>query len=218
MEEALADFTGGVDEEDLTGGHSSGFAENHFTGTRDGSGSSTEDRDSETGESTGETDDPEENGDPNEDGDNTTAVAEQTGRGAKTGSADPDRSTAAAGLARESIECVVIGYTTNAAGEPRSLLLAAPMRERLVFVAKVSLDQVEPAARIGMQDRLMSLHQNWPITNSPFGGRWLKPELFCQVQFSGWSVGGRLTDPYVIRFAVVTTPVDAGFSPTAVSR
>jgi hypothetical protein len=114
----------------------------------------------------------------------------------------------------ESIECVVFGYTTNIEGEPRSLLLAAPEGSHLRFVAKVSFDDVAPDVAQQMTGRFSSLHQRWPVVRSPYGGRWLKPELFCEVEFSGWTLNGRLSDPYVTRLAVLATPehVDSDFT------
>ncbi|MGE0377779.1 MAG: hypothetical protein AB7I48_10795 [Planctomycetaceae bacterium] len=104
---------------------------------------------------------------------------------------------------KESIQCMVIGYTTNRTGEPRSLLLAAPIRDRLRFVAKVPLERIEQRALAGIPEQLPSLHQGRPVTASPFGGRWLKPELFCDVRYSGWTTNGRLSDAYVTQFALV---------------
>jgi hypothetical protein len=127
---------------------------------------------------------------------------------------DPSRNDSI--VRSESIECVVFGYTTNIQGEPRSLLLAAPEGRHLRFVAKVSFDDVAPEVAPQMTQRFVSLHQRWPVVRSPYGGRWLKPELFCQVEFSGWTLNGRLSDPYVTRLAVVKTPEHVGSDVTSV--
>lgn len=104
----------------------------------------------------------------------------------------------------DSIECVVIGYTTNSAGEPRSLLLAALIHNRLRFVAKVGLNRVNPETLAGIPEQLPTLVQRRPVAASPFGGRWLRPELFCQVRHAGWTSNGRLGDPYIMQISPLT--------------
>ncbi len=107
---------------------------------------------------------------------------------------------------RESIECVVFGFTTNDEGVPRSLLLAAPIQGRLTFVAKVPLSRVLPAAYVGIEERFSLLLQSWPVVTSPYGAHWLKPKLFCHVRFSHWTGAGRLNEPFVTEFAMATEP------------
>ncbi len=106
----------------------------------------------------------------------------------------------------ESIECVVVGFTTNDEGVPRSLLLAAPIQGRFTFVAKVSLERVQPEAYVGVEERFSLLRQSWPVVRSPYGGHWLKPKLFCHVRFSHWTGSGRLSEPFVTEFAMVAKP------------
>ncbi len=103
----------------------------------------------------------------------------------------------------EKLQCLVFGYTTNAQGDPRSLLLAAPLHGGLKFVGKVSVDNVDPMTLSQMAERFASLQQRFPTINSPYGGRWLKSELFCVVEFTGWSLNGRLNSPYISDYAFV---------------
>lgn len=103
----------------------------------------------------------------------------------------------------EKLQCLVFGYTTNAQGEVRSLLLAAPQRGELRFVGKVSVDDVEPAALNEMRSRFSDITQPYATVRSPYGGRWLKSELFCVVEFTGWAINGRLTNPYISQYTFV---------------
>ena len=109
----------------------------------------------------------------------------------------------------ERLQCLVFGYTTNAQGEVRSLLLAAPERGGLRFVGKVSVDDVDPDALTGMSERFSEMVQPFPTVRSPYGGRWLKSELFCVVEFTGWAINGRLTNPFISQYAFLE-PADSG--------
>jgi hypothetical protein len=101
------------------------------------------------------------------------------------------------------LDCVVLGYTTNAGGDVRSLLLAAPVENRLRFVGKVGIEHVETDVLAKMTPLFAQLRAPRPVIPSPYGGYWLRPELFCEVEYSGWSNGRRLEGAFVQRMAVV---------------
>jgi hypothetical protein len=107
------------------------------------------------------------------------------------------------GASRESlpeVECLILGYTTNAGGEIRSLLLAAaPDFKFLRFVAKVPVDQVDPHLLEELLQKFDEIPASKPMVRCPYGGRWVQPELFCIANYEGWTAEGRLSSPYVVR-------------------
>lgn len=138
----------------------------------------------------------------------TTRSGGASGGGTSNTSPGTSASSSRSSIRRdEKLQCLVFGYTTNAQGDARSLLLAAPQHGGLKFVGKVSVEDVDPDALSKMTERFSSLQQRFPTVYSPYGGRWLKPELFCEVDFSGWSINGRLNNPYISNFAFVTPEV-----------
>ena len=103
------------------------------------------------------------------------------------------------------IECLILGYTTNATGEIRSILLAAaPNRKLLRFVAKVPVDQVAPNVLATLLAKFEEIPASSPMVRCPYGGRWVQPELFCVVSFEGWTADERLHNVQVTRLMNTT--------------
>jgi hypothetical protein len=98
------------------------------------------------------------------------------------------------------VECLILGYTTNAGGEIRSLLLAAaPDFKFLRFVAKVPVNQVNPQLLEELLQKFDEIPAAKPMVRCPYGGRWVRPELFCITTYDGWTAEGRLNAPKVDR-------------------
>ena len=105
------------------------------------------------------------------------------------------------------IECLVLGYTTSISGEIRSLLLAAaPDRELLRFVAKVPVEDVEADVLDRMAVHFRSIPQRRSIVRCPYGGNWVKPEVFCIATYDGWTGNRRLNNPQVVRLVEADQP------------
>lgn len=98
------------------------------------------------------------------------------------------------------VECLILGYTTNASGEIRSLLLAAaPDFKFLRFVAKVPVDRVDPHILDALLQKFEEIPARKPMVRCPYGGRWIQPELFCISIYEGWTAEGRLHNAKVVR-------------------
>ncbi len=94
--------------------------------------------------------------------------------------------------------CVIIGYTANASGEVRSLLVAAPLRDgRLRFAAKLPLDSLTNRDLLELRKVLTKLRSRNPACACPFGGVWIQPVLQCRVLNDGWTGEGRLRNARV---------------------
>src|SRR5690606_11782096 len=90
------------------------------------------------------------------------------------------------------VECLILGYTTNASGEIRSLLLAAaPDYRFLRFVGKLPVDRVAPQVLEELLQRFAQIPAPKPMVRCPYGGRWVQPELFCIATYEGWTADGR---------------------------
>lgn len=105
------------------------------------------------------------------------------------------------------VECLILGYTTNATGEIRSLLLAAaPDRRFLRFVAKVPVDKVAPEVVQLLIRKFEEIPARRPMVRCPYGGRWLQPELFCVATYDSWTADGRLHNAEVVQMMNIHGP------------
>jgi len=103
-------------------------------------------------------------------------------------------------LSDNEVECLILGYTTNATGEIRSLLLAAaPNRKLLRFVAKVPVERVAPDVLATLLAKFQEIPASRPMVRCPYGGRWIQPEVFCVVKFESWTADERLHNVQVTR-------------------
>ena len=107
----------------------------------------------------------------------------------------------------QEVECLVLGYTTSIGGEIRSLLLAAaPDRELLRFVAKVPVEDVDADVLNRMTTHFLKIPQRRSLVRCPYGGNWVKPEVFCIAAYDGWTGESRLSNPRVVRLIDVERP------------
>lgn len=105
----------------------------------------------------------------------------------------------------QEVECLILGYTTNATGEIRSLLLAAaPNRKLLRFVGKVPVDQIAPDVLASLVPKFSEIPASRPMVRCPYGGRWIQPELFCVATFDGWTADERLHNVQITRLMNTT--------------
>jgi hypothetical protein len=105
------------------------------------------------------------------------------------------------------VECLVLGYTTSVNGEIRSLLLAAaPNRELLRFVAKVPVEDVDADVLDQMETHFRDIPQRRSLVRCPYGGNWVKPEVFCVATYEGWTGERRLKNPQVVRLVESPQP------------
>jgi DNA ligase D-like protein (predicted ligase) len=88
------------------------------------------------------------------------------------------------------LPCVIIGWVPGQEGVG-SLLVAAPWQGRLQFVAQVRMGFTGPERR-QLAGWLAALSCPRPVVPCPVRGRWVKPEVFCQVRYVEWTPKGRL--------------------------
>lgn len=119
--------------------------------------------------------------------------ADEALKGAAGGQTDEEKAPELLGQ-----RCVIIGYTANASGEVRSLLVATPLRDgRLRFAAKLSLESLTNRDLLELRKVLLKLRTRSAACACPFGGTWTRPVLQCRVLNDGWTSDGRLRNARV---------------------
>jgi hypothetical protein len=104
--------------------------------------------------------------------------------------------------------CLIIGYTANASGEVRSLLVAVPLKDgRLRFAAKLPLDALTNRDLAELRKVLVKIRTKNPATPCPYGGVWVRPVLQCRVEHDGWTSDGRLRSPSVEELVIERTDI-----------
>ncbi len=88
------------------------------------------------------------------------------------------------------LPCVIIGFVRGRRVF-RSLLVAAPVRGRLSYVANLC-SGYSNSARLHLQSLLARRVRSRPVVPCPHRGVWVEPDLYCQVRFLEWTRGGRL--------------------------
>ena len=88
------------------------------------------------------------------------------------------------------VPCVIIGWEPGACGL-RSLLVAAPWADRLRYVANVRTGYTDHDRR-SLAAVLACRGRSRPVVPCPHRGKWVEPELVCQVNYLEWTKAGRL--------------------------
>lgn len=104
--------------------------------------------------------------------------------------------------------CLIIGYTANASGEVRSLLVAVPLKDgKLRFAAKLPLDSLTNRDLAELRKVMSKIRTKSPATACPYGGVWVRPVLQCHVEHDGWTSDGRLRSPHVEELVIERTNI-----------
>lgn len=98
-------------------------------------------------------------------------------------------------------EFVVFGYTTNISGEIRSLLMAEISKDkRGRFVGRLALDDVGAGMISALDAEFKDIRVSKPAVACPYGGRWVRPIVYCNVAFDGFTADGKLNDARLLSF------------------
>ncbi len=113
------------------------------------------------------------------------------------------KSTGAEALGKETIEYWVCGYTANAEGEPRSLLLAQTIGTgRLKFAMKLPLEGIPTEELEKIATQLEPFRIRNPAVACSLGGKWVNPIVICRVNHEGLSPEKRPKNPMYRELAV----------------
>ncbi len=116
------------------------------------------------------------------------------GEGGINGQAAKDRSASLAD--KETLDCLVYGYTANAEGEVRALLLATKSKTgALRFYQKLALDSLGKEELGKLNEDLKSFRTRSSAIKSPYTGKWVKPVVVCRVAHDGLDSDDRPTNP-----------------------
>jgi ATP-dependent DNA ligase len=97
---------------------------------------------------------------------------------------------------KETLDCWVYGYTANAEGEVRSLLLATKSKSgALKFYQKLALDSLGDEELKKLNDDLKPFRTRSSAIKSPYVGKWVKPIVGCRVAHDGMNTEERPTNP-----------------------
>jgi DNA ligase D-like protein (predicted ligase) len=100
---------------------------------------------------------------------------------------------------QETVQCAIIGYEPQGAGDFKSLALAGDVNGALAYVGKVGT-----GFDAGLRQRILDLLGAWTTRAKPVvacRGRcvWLEPGLFCEVRCMERTTGGALRAPVFVR-------------------
>lgn len=97
---------------------------------------------------------------------------------------------------KETLDYWIYGYTANAEGEVRSLLLATKMKNgALKFFQKLALDSLNDKELKQLNEDLKPFRTRTPAIRSPYVGKWVKPVVVCRVAHDGLNTEERPTNP-----------------------
>jgi len=97
------------------------------------------------------------------------------------------------------IDYVAYGYTTNAAGDLRAVLLAEMRNGRPYrFASRVHLDATDPAMQKKIEERFEAIRVDRPVVRTPYRARWVKPIVMCHIGYDGKTFDGRLNDAKIL--------------------
>ncbi len=97
---------------------------------------------------------------------------------------------------KETLDCWVYGYTANAEGEVRSLLLATKSKSgAFKFYQKLALDSLADEELQKLNDDLKPFRTRSSAIKSPYVGKWVKPVVGCRVAHDGMNTEERPTNP-----------------------
>src|SRR5262249_33600155 len=107
--------------------------------------------------------------------------------------------------ARQTVECLIIGYTRGKGdrdGSFGALHLAQANGPELTYVGKVGsgFDERSMAAVFDELRNLTIIKR--PVKQKPLDdsrSTWVEPKLLCEVQFASWTKDGLLREPVFVR-------------------
>ncbi len=103
-------------------------------------------------------------------------------------------------------EYVVIGYTTNAGGEIRSLLLAETKNGRPVrFKTRFQLTDTDAATIQRLEKTFEDHRSRRPAIASPYTAKWVQPVVMCQIAYNGLTTSGALNNGIVLDYYLLST-------------
>jgi DNA ligase D-like protein (predicted ligase) len=95
--------------------------------------------------------------------------------------------------ASREILCAIIGYELNE-GRLKNLILAAPVEGELRWIGQVG-SGITQAMQTKLLDLLSARTCKQPIIPCTIKGKWVVPDLFCNVSFLEWTNTGKLRGP-----------------------
>jgi hypothetical protein len=98
-------------------------------------------------------------------------------------------------LRSETVDSLIVGYTTDLHDELSSLLLATVVEGKLRFVGKMSAKGIPLEVRKVLLQKMPKLRQARPFVKTSQSATWLKPALMCRVAFVDWTRDRRLRKP-----------------------
>ncbi|MEW4487694.1 hypothetical protein AB1L42_06405 [Thalassoglobus sp. JC818] len=96
----------------------------------------------------------------------------------------------------------IIGYSTNADGELRSVLLAGihARTKRPAFAGKFSISVRDPKFLTALQESLDNHRTKKPPVPNPYNARWTTPSIFCTIHHNGVTPDGRILEGQMTSF------------------
>ncbi|TWT58750.1 hypothetical protein KOR42_21360 [Thalassoglobus neptunius] len=96
----------------------------------------------------------------------------------------------------------IIGYSTNAEGELRSVLLAGihARTKRPAFAGKFSISIRDKNFLTALQESLDNHRTKKPPVPNPYNARWTTPSIFCTIHHNGVTPDGRILEGQMISF------------------
>jgi ATP-dependent DNA ligase len=98
----------------------------------------------------------------------------------------------------EEIPCVVVGYLTDERGQLRSLVIATQVDGTLRHVGQVGSGLTQ-ALCDEILVRLKTLGRAESVVACDVRGRWVEPEIYCQVRYMERTKGGHLRAPVLVK-------------------
>jgi len=95
--------------------------------------------------------------------------------------------------ASRNILCAIIGYELNE-GRLKNLIIAAPVEGELKWIGQVG-SGITQLMQTKLLDLLSTRTCKQPIIACTIKGRWVVPDLFCNVSFLEWTNTGKLRGP-----------------------
>ena len=95
--------------------------------------------------------------------------------------------------ASQKIVCAIIGYELND-GRLKNLIIAAPVEGDLQWIGQVG-SGITQVMQTKLLDLLSARTCKQPIIPCTIKGRWVVPDLFCEVSFLEWTNTGKLRGP-----------------------
>ncbi len=103
-------------------------------------------------------------------------------------------------------DCLILGYTTNAQGQIRSILIAEATPRGSQFVGRVRLDQIDPNKATSLQQLLDRHRTTSQWLKLGYQARWVMPVVRCRIAYVNRTREGMIRDGYLLGFGDDQTP------------